>query len=147
MVQLTLSNSEIGSHDGNLTKFAAEAIPTAYLLGKFGTQPADVSLCGAGDFPIGIITDTAGAPSSSGVKEPVNVALLGNSNTLLAVANGAIAVGDILVSATGGKVAKLSGEDGVYTMVGVALTAASASDQRIEFISCVPQQYAVSNPE
>lgn len=141
MTQLILSNSEIGSHTCNITKQAQTAIPTKYLLGKLGTLPSDIAICEENDFPIGIITDEAEAPTADG-KGIVNVSLLGSSDTLLAVADTAISAGDILVPASGGKVSTLPSTAGTYAMVGVALTGGGIN-QVIEFMSCVPQQHVV----
>jgi hypothetical protein len=148
MTQLILSNSAIGTHACNITKQAEEAIPTKYLLGKFGTQNTDVALCGSSDLPIGIITDEAAAPTSEGSKEIVNVALLGSPNTLQAVASAAITAGSILIPAGNGKISPLpeptTGAQ-TCTMVGIALTPATADGQVIEFMSCVPQQHVVES--
>jgi hypothetical protein len=146
MTQLILSNSAIGTHACNITKRAEEAIPTKYLLGKFGTQKTDVALCGSSDLPIGIITDEAATPTSEVSKEIVNVALLGSPNTLQAVASTAITAGLILIPTENGKVKPLpasTGSDQICTMIGIALTAATADGQVIEFMSCVPQQHVV----
>ncbi|MDR1457883.1 MAG: hypothetical protein LBI47_03485 [Puniceicoccales bacterium] len=146
MTQLILSNSTIGTHACNVTKQAEEAIPTKYLLGKFGTQKTDVALCGSSDLPIGIITDEAADPTSGWPKEIVNVALLGSPNTLQAVASTEITAGSIVVPAENGKVKPLpapTGNDQICTMIGIALTPATADGQVIEFMSCVPQQHVV----
>ncbi|MDR2432227.1 MAG: hypothetical protein LBD34_00530 [Puniceicoccales bacterium] len=146
MTQPILSNSAIGTHACNITKQAEEAIPTKYLLGKFGTQKTDVALCGLSDLPIGIITDEAAVPTSEGAKEIVNVALLGSSNTLQAVASMAVTAGSILIPAGNGKVKPLPApttNDQTFIMVGIALTSATADGQVIEFMSCVPQQQVV----
>ncbi|MDR2776494.1 MAG: hypothetical protein LBB17_00390 [Puniceicoccales bacterium] len=146
MTQLILSNSDIGTHACNVTKQAEEAIPTKYLLGKFGTQKTDIALCGVSDLPIGIITDEATAPTSEGSKEIVNVALLGSPNTLQAVASTAVMAGAIVVPAGNGKVKPLptpTANDQTYTMMGIALTSATVDGQLIEFMSCVPQQHVV----
>ncbi|MDR2628431.1 MAG: hypothetical protein LBC30_00290 [Puniceicoccales bacterium] len=146
MTQLILSNSAIGTHACNITKQAEEAIPTKYLLGKFGTQKTDVALCGLSDLPIGIITDETSAPTPGGPKEIVNVALLGSPDTLQAVASTAITAGSILIPAGNGKIKPLpapGADDQTYTMVGIALTSATADGQVIEFMSCVPQQHVV----
>ncbi|MDR2778734.1 MAG: DUF2190 family protein [Puniceicoccales bacterium] len=148
MTQLILSNSAIGTHACNITKQAAEAVPTKYLLGKFGTQITDVALCGTSDLPIGIITDEAAAHVSGESKEIVNVALLGSPDTLQAVASTAITAGSIIIPAESGKVKPLPAPttgDETYTMIGIALTAATADGQVIEFMSCVPQQHVVKS--
>ncbi|MDR1528132.1 MAG: hypothetical protein LBS22_00905 [Puniceicoccales bacterium] len=146
MTQLILSNSAIGTHACNITKQAEGAIPTKYLLGKFGTQKTDVALCGLSDLPIGIITDEAAAPTPEGSKEIVNVALLGSPNTLQAIASTAVTAGSILIPAGNGKVKSLpapTANDQTYTMIGIALTSATVDGQVIEFMSCVPQQHVV----
>ncbi|MDR1433089.1 MAG: hypothetical protein LBI61_01975 [Puniceicoccales bacterium] len=142
MTQLILSNSEIGSHTCNIAKRAETAIETKYLLGKLVPQSLNVAICGEDDLPIGIITDEAEAPTA-GKREIVNVSLLGSSDTLLAVASEAIQAGDIIVPAADGKVKPLPIAPGIYAMVGIALTGAAGANQRMEFMSCVPQQHVV----
>ncbi|MDR3143894.1 MAG: hypothetical protein LBT64_00115 [Puniceicoccales bacterium] len=145
MTESTLSNAAIGTHDCNITKRAEEAIPTKYLLGKFGTLPSDVGICGALDIPIGVITDEAAAPSAQSEKAIVNVALLGSPTTLRVVAGAPVEAGDVLVVAGAGKVKPLPDaqtDSQTYGMVGIAMTGAVA-DGLVEFMSCVPQRYTV----
>jgi hypothetical protein len=150
MTQIILSNSEIGTHACNITKQAEEAITTKYLLGKFGTLQSDIAISGESDLPIGIITDEAAAPTASGEKEIVNVALLGSPDSLKAVASEAITAGSILIPAENGKVKSLpasSSADQTYTMIGIALTSAATNGQIVEFMSCVPQQHIVKGTQ
>jgi hypothetical protein len=128
---------------------AEETFPIKYLLGKFGTSESSVGICDSADFPIGIVTDEASASNPS-EPEIVNVALLGGPDTLRAVASGTISVGSILVPAENGRVKSLPGrtsDDVTYESIGIALTSATAGDQIIEFLSCVPQQRVVKGIE
>ncbi|MDR2737484.1 MAG: hypothetical protein LBB18_00895 [Puniceicoccales bacterium] len=143
MTQLILSNSAVGTHACNITKRAAEKIETKYLLGKFGSSSTDIEICGATDLPIGIITDEANAPAANGEKSIVNVALLGSSDTLQAVASDAILAGKLLIPAAGGKVQGIPTTTGTYSVVGAALTTATVPGEIIEFMSCIPQQHAI----
>ncbi|MDR2737381.1 MAG: DUF2190 family protein [Puniceicoccales bacterium] len=150
MTHLILSNSAVGTHAGNVTKLAEEAVATKYLLGKFGTEESNVAICNGADFPVGIITDEAGAPATDGAKETVNVALLGGSDTLLAVASGAISAGSIIIPSDGGKVRALpaaTASDATYGVIGFALTSASSDGQLIEFASCIQRQHVVEGLE
>ena len=143
MTQLIIANSSVGTHAGNITKPAHGAISTKYLLGTLGepvSGESSIAICGSTDLPLGVITDEA---ASQG--EFVNVALLGGSDTLLAVANSVVTEGSILIPADGGKVSPLPGagaSDAIHVVIGVALTAAAAN-QIVEFASCVPHQHVV----
>jgi hypothetical protein len=141
MTEPTPPKSGIGTHAGHITKAAAEPIPQKYLLGKFAADPDAVGICGAGDLPIGVITDEA--PASPGEKSFVDVALLGGADTLLGVAAAPIVAGDILVATAGGRVQKLPTTSGTYQIVGIALTAATVADRLVEFVGCVPQQRVI----
>jgi hypothetical protein len=150
MTELISSGAAVGTHDCNITKRAETAIATRYLLGKFGTLPTDVGICGASDLPIGVITDEAKSPAELQEKAIVNVALLGSPTTLNAVAGAQIHAGDILVAAEGGMVKPLPEAQAsaqTYCMVGIAMTGADAIGRSIEFMSCVPQQWVVAAGE
>ena len=135
MKKLILSNTHaLGTHENNITLQTSSdtTVASKYLLGTINGS-GEVSVCGATHLPIGIITDEAGPG------EFVNVALLGGSTTLNGVASGTINVGDRLIPADNGKIAATSSS--TSSMIGIALTKASAADEMIEFISCLPQSY------
>lgn len=134
MRKIILANVAEGTHAGNITKCANEAITKKYLLGKLTTD-GKIAIAGENDTPIGVITDEA-----AGADEIVNVALLGSGDTLKMTAGGAITAGSIVVPAQGGKVRELPGEAGTYLQVGIALNSAS-SDGIVECVSCLPTQY------
>ncbi|MDR1414149.1 MAG: DUF2190 family protein [Puniceicoccales bacterium] len=140
MTQSTLSN--LGTHSCNITRQAEDAISRKYLLGKLDSSGQRIRVCDGSDFPIGIITDEAEAPRD-GEEAIVNVALLGSPTTLQAVASAPIEVGTLLVPADDGKVQPLPSDTGNYYVIGFALTRAAADDDLLEFMSCVPQMYAI----
>lgn len=137
MRKIILSNVAEGVHAGNVTKIAADVISQKYLLGKLVAE-GKIAIAGENDTPIGIITDEA--PDAGDI---VNVALLGNCDTIKMIASGAIALGSVLVAAAGGKVKQLPTTAGTYMQVGIALNATS-SDGTVECISCVPVKNVVS---
>ncbi len=123
-----LANIAEGTHEGNITKAADAAITERWVLGKIGSAADRVAVCGAGEVPIGVITDEASAAG-----EHVNVALLGaRSGTLRMVASGAIAQGSLVEPAANGRIATLGGGAGTHHVVGRALDAASAAGDVIE---------------
>ncbi len=123
-----LANIAEGTHDGNITKFAEAAITERYLIGKVGGAVDRVAVAGAGDAPLGVITDEAGA-----MGDPVNVALLGSSRgTLRMVASAAIAQGSLVEPTTGGRIQTLAGSAGAHHIVGRALDPALGAGDAIE---------------
>lgn len=128
-----------GSHAGAITKLSAAAIGTRFLVGKFGADADHVAICGAGDLPLGIITDEA-----AGAEEVVSVAFLGaQSRTLAAVASEAIAITDELYTAANGQVQNLPAVDGTYYKIGQPLTAAGAGEV-VEFVPCYPVKVVIA---
>jgi len=123
-----LANIAEGTHDGNLTKFADAAITERYLIGKVGSNAERVAVAGAGDAPLGVITDEATA-----MGDPVNVALLGsNRGTLRMVASGAIAQGALVEPTASGRIQTLGASAGIHHIVGRALDAALGAGDAIE---------------
>lgn len=123
-----LANIAEGTHDGNITKFAEAAITERHLLGKIGGAADRVAVAGAGDAPLGVITDEATV-----ALDPVNVALLGASrSTLRMVASAAIAQGALVEPAANGRIQTLTGSVGNHHIVGRALDAASGAGDVIE---------------
>ena len=91
---------------------------------------------------LGIITDEA---STAG--ETVAVELLGAiPGTIRAVAAGAVSAGEAVYTAASGRVQSLPSAAGTYYQVGVSLTAAAASGDEIEIITCVPRKLVVEQP-
>jgi hypothetical protein len=129
--RLYLANIAEGTHiDGILTKKTDAAIATRYLLGKFGTDGDHVAVAGAADTPLFVIEDEAGA-----AEDPVACKVLascGGTVKMVNDATGAIAVGDVLVAAAGGKVKKIAAGVGNYYVVGIALVAAAADGDVME---------------
>lgn len=123
-----LANIGEGTHDGNITKAADAPITERFLLGKIGSAADRVALCGAGDTPIGVITDEAAA-----VGDLVNVSLLGSSRgTVRMVAASALAQGATLETTASGRVQTLVTSAGTHHLVGRALDAATAAGELIE---------------
>lgn len=134
------ANIADGTHERAITRLTDAAITTRFLLGKIGSDANHVAACGVADIPLGVITDEANA-----AEDPVAVALFGATNeTRKAVASAAIAAGDFIVSAASGKVRTLPGAAGTYYIIGMALVAATADGDVIEFDSCVPVQRVVA---
>jgi len=123
-----LANIAEGTHDGNITKAVDAAITERFLLAKIGSAADRVAVAGAGDTPIGVITDEASA-----VGDLVNVALLGaRSSTLRMVASAAIAQGALVEPAASGRVQILGGGIGSHHIVGRTLDAAAVAGDVIE---------------
>ena len=119
-----------GTHEGGVvTRKAEAAITVENLLVKVGTAADQVAVADAADTPIGTCLDT---PDT--VNQPVAVQLLGlaMSRTLKCVAAGAITANAAVVTANGGKVRAVPGDNGTYKKIGTALTAAAADGDEIE---------------
>jgi hypothetical protein len=97
-----------------------------------------VRLAGDGDRPIGVASDEAEAG------ELTNVDFLGGAQTRLMVAATPVAIGDGLVVAAEGKVIPIPDEAGSYQQVGRALTSAAVQGERVEVLSCSPQQLVIA---
>ena len=123
-----LANIAEGTHEGGITKFTDAAITERWLLGKIGSAADRVAVCGAGETPIGVISDEASAAG-----EAVSVSLLGSSRgTVRMVASAAITQGALLEPAASGRVQTLGGGVGTHHVVGRTLDAASAAGDVIE---------------
>ena len=134
------ANIAEGTHERAINLLTDAAVSTRYLIGKFGTDASHVAVAGTADIAIGVITDEADAAEDS-----VAVALLGSTGeTRKAVASAAIAAGAFITSAASGKVRTLPTAAGTYYILGIALTAAAADGDVIEFDSCVAVQRVVA---
>jgi hypothetical protein len=123
-----LANIAEGTHAGSITKATDAAITERWLIGKIGSASDRVAICGAGEVPIGVITDEAAAAG-----ELVSVSLLGSSSgTVRMVASAAIAQGALLEPAANGRVATLGIGAGTHHVIGRALDAAGAAGDVIE---------------
>lgn len=124
----TFANIGEGTREsGNITKLTDAALASRFLLVIKGTDDAHVAVAASTDEPWGCVTDEA-----AGAEEPVNVAILScKAGTIRMVTDGggALAIGDNLVPATGGKV-KIAGTTAAtkYFIVGKAMSAAAATD-------------------
>ena len=104
-----------------------------WLLYKRGSDEIHVTLAGAGDKALGVSPDR---PKVAG--DQLAIWLLGNhEGTLMGVASGAIAAGDLLVPAANGAISKLPAGAGTYYVVGEAL-AAAVDGQYVAFIHRYP---------
>lgn len=118
-----------GSYDHGKKTFALEAALTSrYLLVKNGsTAGTQVDVCGATDKPLGICTD------EGAIADDVSVSMLGAlEGTHTVVASLAIAVGDNVYTAAGGKVTNAPAA-GAY-LVGEAIEAATTNGDEIDII-------------
>ncbi len=123
-----LANIAEGTHDGNITKASDVVITERFLLGKIGSAPDRVNICGVADTPIGTITDEAAA-----IGDIVNVALLGSApRTMRMVASAAIVQGALLEPAANGRVQTSTLSVGTHQVVGRALDTAAAAGEVIE---------------
>jgi hypothetical protein len=123
-----------GTHAAAVTLLSDAAISTRFLLVRIGSDAAHVALCGVGDIALGVATDETAA-----AEEPVNVQLLGiGESTCLGVASAAIAAGALVVAAASGKLRTLPTATGSYHIIGRALVAAGADNDRFEFIPTFP---------
>ncbi len=127
--RVLLANIAEGVHEGGqITKGADAAITERFLVAKIGSASDRVAVCGAGDTPLGVITDEAAAAG-----DLVNVALLGcTSRTVRMVASGAISQGALLEPAASGRVQTLGGGAGTHHVIGRALDAAANAGDVIE---------------
>lgn len=126
--RLLLANIAEGTRGGRITKAADAAIAERRLLGKIGSAPDRVAVCGAADIPLGVITDEAAATG-----DLVNLALLGSADgTLRMVASAAIAQGALLEPAANGRVQTLGAGAGTHHVVGRALDSAAGAAEVVE---------------
>ncbi|MDR2721078.1 MAG: hypothetical protein LBB15_02205 [Puniceicoccales bacterium] len=137
MKKLIMSNVAEGTHAGNITKVAAEAISQKYLLCKLNST-GKVSVADEADYPIGVVTDEV-----EQANDFVNVALLGACDTIKMIASESVSAGGIVVASTGGEVRELPEDVGTYYQVGVALTPANDGGI-VECVSCLPIKHVIS---
>lgn len=129
------ANVAEGTHAGALTRRLAEAVSTRYLLAKAGASAGEIALCGAGDSPLGLMTDTGQAGDA------VAMALLGNTaRTLLMVAATPIAPGDPVFTAAAGRIQTTPTTPAIVYQVGRALTEATAAGQLVEVEPSYPRK-------
>jgi hypothetical protein len=108
----------------NARTFVAGEALSPYLLVKVESD-GDVVKCGAAaDQPVVGLTT---APAAN--TEATSISLVNGGGTAFATANEAIAAGDLVFTAAGGKV---TSSVALHTKVGVAITASSADDDIIE---------------
>ena len=125
--QVALANIAEGTHQNGILNFRADAaLASRYLLLKRGSDDAHVAVAGASDKPLYVALDEAAA-----AEDPVACqAIACACGTIKLVTNGAgaLAAGDDLVPAAGGKVAKIPAGAGNYYVVGIATAAVAATD-------------------
>lgn len=139
-VRNVAANIAEGTHNGILNKRATAPITTRHLLMKFGATADLIAVNGANDYPLGPCPDEAEAAN-----DIVPVHLLGvHPETQLGVASEAIAAGGEVYTAAGGKLQDLPVAAGTYYKVGLALTAAGADEDVLEYAPCTPVETVVS---
>lgn len=132
--------AQLSGHSINLPrKLSDSALAVRGLLVKAGSDAQHVAVCGANNVPLAVVDDDTIA-----IGNEVNPLLLGRGNTKILVVTEAVAIGDALYTAAGGKVSKLSAVAGTYYLVGYALTATSAADQHVEVNDKVPHKVVVA---
>lgn len=135
------ANVATGTHEGGITKTLEQAAASRHLLGAQGSAANQVDLCGAGERPLGVITDEGDAG------DPVNVALIGvTPNTLLMVASEPISLGSAVYTAANGKIQNQPTTGGDYYLVGHALTPAAADGDRLEVSPVAPRLTKILAP-
>lgn len=139
---LQAANIAEGTYRGGRKTYLTDAaISVRYLIGKLGSDSRHIAVCGASDVPLGVITDEADA-----AEKPVSVELLGASGdrTVRMVGAAAIAAGDLVTVAAGGKTQTMTGiAAGTYWVIGRALTACSGADAEYEVVPAFPHQATV----
>jgi hypothetical protein len=139
---LVACNIAGGVHaDGNLTLKADAALSARFLRVKFGSDASHFALAGA-EAALGICTDDPDA-----VEDSYNVALFGASKgTQVGVGSAAIAAGDYICGASGGKFQTMTSiANGTYYVEGKAVTACGGNNEEFEFVPCFPHAVTVAN--
>jgi hypothetical protein len=135
--KIVFANVGEGVHEDSITRLAAAAITTRYLLVKKGADDDHAIITAADtDLPIGVALDEPTA-----AEEPYSIGLLGGGarTTRRMVANEAIAQGEAVYVAANGKVQGLpAAASGAKVMVGRALTPASGDGVVIEVQTICP---------
>ncbi|MFH5805301.1 capsid cement protein [Alienimonas sp. DA493] len=111
--------------EGPARTFTSSGAIPKYSLVSTDTGAATVSVCGAGETPIGSVN--VGCDASG---EAVAVRLPNAPGTEILIASAAIAVGDRVKPAAGGKIVT----DNAAGTYGTALTAATADGQYVEVL-------------
>ena len=125
----TNSESGVTTHEhGCLTRVVEDDHPLRHLLVTFGSDAAtEVTLAGAADNPIGVVTDEGVAGDKLAVE------LLGRKGTQKLRGAGAFPAGVQLFAAADGRVS-----DNGTVLVGVSLTASEGADSFIEAKTVFP---------
>jgi hypothetical protein len=137
MDTLILSNSNIGTHEDCITKYAKTAISPHRLVVLDDTDPDQVAHATASGLPFGVADDEAA------VGEIVNVDLLGCSNTITITAGAAVGAGELLIPDDDGKVLPLPSAAGDYVCIGLALSGA-ANGGDVEVLTSLPYPYQIT---
>jgi hypothetical protein len=119
---------------------AAQALRHALV--KIGSDATHVAVTTANtETPIGVCDDEADA-----AEDNINVQLLGQKpGTIIMKAHAAITAGDEVVPAAAGRVQTITGLSSVTVyIVGKALNAATAQDDDVEVMHCVPIQRVIA---
>ena len=136
---ITIANCADGTHDGNCTFIAAQALGERYLLVSLDSGGnRRVKPCGEGELPIGVATDEAEVGGA------VNVHFIGGSETILAVAAESITAGTIVTAAENGRVCAPANE-GEHYLFGIAIGSALGVGERIEILPYVPSTVVIED--
>jgi hypothetical protein len=118
---------DVGTHAAGKLSKKADAAIARYLLCKVGTDAAHVDLAGAGELGLFVATDSAAAAED--VLAVQALACADGTVRLTTNGAGALAAGDIVVTAASGKVAKAATTAGTKQYVaGICLEAVAATD-------------------
>ncbi len=122
------SNFGEGRYQGNVTRKLEVAFATRYFLARKGTADNEILVGTAALEPLGVMTD------EGVIGDFKNVELFGSSNqTSIMVASEAMAVGDKVYTAAGGKVQNEPAVAGTYWRIGTVIGNPAAGDgDRVE---------------
>ena len=121
-------------------RLLADGAIAQYLLVKYGTDGEHGDVCGASDCPIGNSNDAPGQ-----AEDPFTVEIFGlGCKERIVIASEAIARGEEVYTAAGGKVQNLPAGAGTYYLVGRAQQSAGADSEKLRIIPCFPVKTVVA---
>jgi hypothetical protein len=132
------------THKGYATAVADAPFTSRYLIAKRGAEYYSIAIAGQGDTPYGVVPDMT-PTTDTDLSYPLPVNILGlNEDTERMIANGPIAIDNLITTAAGGLVQALPvAAPGNYWVLGKARTAAQNQDDQVEVIPCFPYQVQV----
>ncbi len=129
----------LGVHEGSLTKRSKLGALKAHTLVCFDSDEHYVKTCGADDTPWGICLNDATEKEALVSIQPL-AACARTANILV---SGNVQAGQLLCQDADGKVKALPTDEGVYNIVGLALTQ-GAANECIEALTALPYEMEVT---